>query len=95
MAPNKNSIEDSQHYFFHCRNCQANRHELLNTISFIQNPSMPPLLYGDPALPEESYGRIFDNVHKCIFKEKRFDAQELVTNFFRKIVDVYRYNRWK
>ena len=29
------SIENSQHYFFHCRNYQAIRHELLNSISLI------------------------------------------------------------
>ena len=50
------SIENSQHYFFSCRNYQAIRHELLNSISLIQNPSLHLLLYGDPALPEESTG---------------------------------------
>ena len=42
---------------------------------------MQLLLYGDSALPEESNRSIFDHVHKHIFKAKRFDAQELVTNF--------------
>ena len=34
------SIENSQHYFFHCKNYQVIRHELLNSISLIQNPSL-------------------------------------------------------
>ena len=66
------SIENSQHYFFHCRNYQAIRHDLLNSISLIQNPSLHLLLYGDPALPEESNRSIFDHVHNYILKSRRF-----------------------
>ena len=66
------SIENSQHYFFHCRNYQAIRHELLNSISLIQNPSLHLLLYGDPALPEESNRSIFDLVHNYILKSMQF-----------------------
>ena len=64
------SIENSQHYFFHCRNYQAIRHELLNSISLIQNPSLHLLLYGDPALPEESNRSIFDHVQNYILKSR-------------------------
>ena len=32
------SIEDSQHFFFHCRTYQAQRTELLNTIALYMNP---------------------------------------------------------
>ena len=66
------SIENSQHYFFDCRNYEAIRHELLNSISLIQNPSFHLLLYGDPALPEESNRSIFDHVHNYILKSRRF-----------------------
>ena len=53
-------------------NYQAIKHELLNSISFIQNPSLHLLLYGDPALPEESNRSIFDHVHNYILKVRRF-----------------------
>ena len=42
------SIEDSKHFFFHCRTYQAQRTELLNTIALYTNPNLHLLLYGDP-----------------------------------------------
>ena len=66
------SIENSQHYFFHCRNYQAIRHELLNRISLIQNPSLHLLFYGNPALTEASNMSIFDHIHNYILKSGRF-----------------------
>ena len=72
-------IENSQHYFFHCRNYQACKHELSNGICLIQNPFLQVLLYGDPVLPEESNGSIFDHIHKYILKSRRFWCDMILT----------------
>lgn len=69
---NCGSIEDAQHFFFHCRYYTAQRQELLTAISVYQTPNLDILLYGDTSLPNEANEKIFESVHKYIFKTKRF-----------------------
>lgn len=66
------SIEDSQHYFFHCPNYQTQRTALINTISTIQTPSLNLLLYGNPNLSIAINNAIFERVHQFILDTKRF-----------------------
>ncbi|MCG8034058.1 MAG: reverse transcriptase family protein [Candidatus Thiodiazotropha taylori] len=66
------SIEDAQHYFFHCRIYQLQRVELLNLVSLYLNPSLKVILHGDPALSTEINKTIFDGVQKYILDSKRF-----------------------
>ena len=72
-------IENSQHYFFQCRNYQACWHEIWYGISLIQNPSLQLLLYGDPVLPEDSNRSISDHIHKYILKSRRFWCDMILT----------------
>ena len=41
------SVENAQHFFFHCRYFQVPRTELMNTVSRYQNPSLSLILYGN------------------------------------------------
>ena len=66
------SIEDNQHYFFHCMHYQRQRNELLNAIARYTTPTLNLLLYGDPSLSYETNTAIFENVHKYIIDTKRF-----------------------
>ncbi|MES9993744.1 MAG: reverse transcriptase domain-containing protein, partial [Candidatus Thiodiazotropha sp.] len=66
------SIENAQHYFFHCRYYQAQRTELLNSVSQYQTPSLRLLLYGDVSLSLQTNTVIFSKVHKFILDSKRF-----------------------
>ena len=58
------SIENSQHYFFHCRFYEVPRTILLNAIEIHQPPSLNLLLYGVSALSQETNNFIFEQVHK-------------------------------
>ena len=66
------SVEDTQHYFFHCVNFRQQRTELINEISRYYNPSLKLLLYGDQTLSFETNVYIFQAVHKYICNTKRF-----------------------
>ena len=66
------SIEDQQHYFFHCPNYQLQRAQLFNAISIYQAPTLHLLLHGDLGLSTETNKTIFENVHKFILETKRF-----------------------
>ena len=66
------SIEDQQHYFFHCPNYQLQRAQLFNVISIYQAPTLHLLLHGDVGLSTETNKTIFENVHKFILETKRF-----------------------
>ena len=66
------SIEDTQHFFFHCPYFQAQRLDLLNTISYYQTPTLHIMLYGDRALSLEVNKKIFESVQKFILQTKRF-----------------------
>ena len=60
------SVEDTQHYFFHCINFRLQRTVLINEISRYCNPSLTLLLHGDQTLSFETNVIIFQAVHKYI-----------------------------
>ena len=66
------SIEDTQHYFFHCRFYQGPRNTLLNACTTYQNPSLSLLLFGSSTLSLEANIAILEHVHKYILDTKRF-----------------------
>ena len=66
------SIEDTQHFFFHCPYFQAQRLDLLNTILHYQMPTLHIILYGDTALSLEVNKNIFESVQKFILQTKCF-----------------------
>ncbi|MCG8046489.1 MAG: reverse transcriptase domain-containing protein [Candidatus Thiodiazotropha endolucinida] len=66
------SIEDAQHYFFHCAYYTLQRDYLLNSISMHTIPSLNVLLFGDSSLSFESNTFIFDQTQKFIKSTKRF-----------------------
>ena len=66
------SVEDAQHFFFHCRNYQLHRTVLLEAVSQYQNPSLNLLLYGDKALSPEINTTIFEKIQAFILQTKRF-----------------------
>ncbi|MCG8032214.1 MAG: endonuclease/exonuclease/phosphatase family protein [Candidatus Thiodiazotropha taylori] len=66
------SIENPQHYFFHCGLFQAPRTILLNAVEMIQTPSLNLLLYGDSGLSHEANCLLFEHVQKFIVQTKRF-----------------------
>ena len=47
------SVENAQHYFFHCRKYQVQRTELVNIVSHYQIPSLSILLYDNDSLSNE------------------------------------------
>ena len=66
------SVENAQHFFFHCRYYQVPRAELMNTVSLYQNPLLSLLLYGNDSFSLETNTIIFEKVHKFIIDSKRF-----------------------
>ena len=66
------SIEDTQHFFFHCTNFTQQRVELITEVSTYINPSLNILLYGDQTLSFEQNATIFQAVHKYISNTQRF-----------------------
>ena len=66
------SLENAQHFFFHCPYFQDQRNELLNAVLQFQTPSLSLLLYGDISLSLEINKTIFENVQRFIVKTKRF-----------------------
>ena len=66
------SVENAQHFFFHCRNYHVPRTELLNTVSQYQTPSLSLFLYGNDSFSLETNSVIFETVHKFILDSKRF-----------------------
>ena len=66
------SIEDAQHYFFHCKHYTVQRHTLLNAISAYIVHSLKCFLYGDTSLTLEHNSIIFQHVQKSIVDTKRF-----------------------
>lgn len=66
------SIENSQHYFFHCQYYQVQRNKLLNAILPYQTPSIELLLYGNLSLTKEINTYIFEHVQSFIIETKRF-----------------------
>ena len=68
------SVEDAQHFFFHCGNYQFHRTVLLDAISQYQNPSLNLLLCGDKALSPKINTTIFEKVQAFILQTKRFQS---------------------
>ena len=66
------SIEDSQHFFFHCRYYNIQRNELFDAVTMYKAPSLDLFLYGDSSLSLEVNTYIFEHVHKFIFDTKCF-----------------------
>ena len=67
------SDERTNHYFLHCRNYDAIRHELfskLNEIGVV--PDIGNILYGCPDFTYTYNNKIFQAVHRFIHKSKRF-----------------------
>ena len=66
------SIENAQHFFFHCSIYQAQRIVLLNAVSQYQYPTLNLFLYGDLSLSPDINSLIFEKVYKFIVETKRF-----------------------
>ena len=66
------SVENAQHYFFHCRKYQVQRTKLMNIVSQYQTPSLSILLYGNNSLSYEINTIIFEKVHRFILDSKLF-----------------------
>ena len=66
------SIENSQHFFFHCPYYQQQRNALLNVVSTYHRPTLDLLLYGESSLSYDVNMLIFENIHRFILNCKRF-----------------------
>ncbi|MCG7870185.1 MAG: hypothetical protein JAY74_27935 [Candidatus Thiodiazotropha taylori] len=66
------SIENAQHFFFHCRYYEVQRRELMTTVSLYVNPSLKLLLTGDLTLAPEINNIITLKVQKYIIDTHRF-----------------------
>ena len=66
------SIENAQHYFFHCNMYLRQRTLLLNSVANYCTPTLNVLLQGDPSLSDAINESIFQHVHNFITDSKRF-----------------------
>ena len=66
------SIENVQHFFFHCNLFHRQRVLLLNAVSNLCSPTVNVLLHGDQSLTNETNANIFQHVHDFIISSKRF-----------------------
>ena len=66
------SIENTQHFFFHCNLFRRQRIVLLNSVSNYCIPTLQVLLYGDLSLSDVTNERIFNHVHDFIIDSNRF-----------------------
>ena len=66
------SIENVQHFFFHCNLFHMQRVLLLNAVSNLCTPTVNVLLQGDQSLTNETNANIFQHVHDFIISSKRF-----------------------
>ena len=73
------SIENSQHFFFHCPYYQQHRNALLNVVSTYHRPTLDLLLYGESSLSYDINMIICENIHRFILKCKRFSWDVLNT----------------
>ena len=69
------SVENAQHYFFHCRYYQVQRIELLNSVLQYQTPSLSLLLHGNDSFSLGTNTVIFEKVHKFIMDSKRYPVE--------------------
>ena len=70
------SIEDAQHFVFHCSSIK-DRDALLNSIRIHQTPTLDIILHGDDSLSIEINQRIFAHVHKYIIESRRFQQSSI------------------
>ena len=68
------SIEDTQHYFFHCRSYQGPRNTLWNACAIYQNSSLSLLLFDSSTLSLEANIAILELVHKYILYLIKYHA---------------------
>ncbi|MES9991861.1 MAG: hypothetical protein ABW098_07900 [Candidatus Thiodiazotropha sp.] len=66
------SIENAQHYFFHCNLFREQRVLLLNSVANYCTPVLTILLHGDPSLSDDTNEHIFKLVHDFIINSRRF-----------------------
>ena len=66
------SIENTQHFFFHCNLYLRQRRLLLNSVSNYCTPTLHILLHGDSSMPDNINENIFKHVHEFIIDSKRF-----------------------
>ena len=66
------SIENTQHFFFHCNLYQRQRTLLLNSVANYCTPTLHVLLHGDSSMPVNTNENIFKHVHQFIMDSKRF-----------------------
>ena len=66
------SIENSQHFFFHCNLYLEQRTRLLNSVANYCTPTLHVFLHGDPSMSEAINESIFKHVHDFIIDSKRF-----------------------
>ena len=60
------SIENSQHFFFHCPHYQQQCNVLLNAVSTFHIPTLGLLLDGEPSLPHDTNIIIFEHADQFI-----------------------------
>ena len=80
------SIENSQHFFFHCPYYQQQRNALQNVVSTFKMLFLPIIdllliffLYGESSLSYDVNMIIFENIHRFILNCKRFSWDVLNT----------------
>ena len=66
------NVENTDHYFFHCRFYHAQRTELIHEISQHTPVTLQILLSGNPLLSLHTNTLILETVHKYITDTKRF-----------------------
>ena len=67
------SIENTQHFFFHCNFYQRQHTILLNSAAIYHTPTLNLFLNGDPSLSKAAINEgIFKHVHEYILDSKRF-----------------------
>ena len=66
------SLENAQHYFFHCNLYNRQRVVLLNSVANYCTPTVITLLQGNPSLSNDINEQIFKHVHDFIIDSQRF-----------------------
>ena len=70
------SIENAQHYFFHCNVYLRQRTFLLNSVANYCTPVLHVLLQGDPSLSDAINESIFQHVHDFIINLHKIKMQD-------------------
>ena len=78
------SIENSQHFFFHCPYYQQQRIALLNVVSTYHRPTLDLLLYGESSLSYDVNMIIVGFVIRwfiCVLRSIDMDIENMVSEF--------------